>query len=349
MCLIPQLVSLGGTVSHRLKDSLTVGDVTAEAAASAIELQAYDLALEWMEEGSTLVWRQIMELRNPLDDLCHSHPEFAKSLEEVARNLDEAGTRTTGDYEGDLDSLENASQAHRRLAERYDQLLAQARDLPGFSDFMRPKKASTLAAAARYGPVVVINVHKTRCDALVLLPGSDDITHIPLPQLSHAVVASARRQLTQFLHEMGVKQRGLQHGLAASPDVMDILWRNIVKPIFMHLGYLVSTHILTRISAVFNYIFADTTSRSRTTSHHMVHLGSVGFPATSCRRLLHRATRTSLQLCDLILYSHLERTACIFPRARHISRNTSCRPSEYTWPSATSSDQRRDRSSRTPG
>ena len=45
---------------------------------------------------------------------------------------------------------------------------------------MRPKKLAQFCRAADAGPVVVVNVHKRRCDALVLMAGLDDVMHIPL-------------------------------------------------------------------------------------------------------------------------------------------------------------------------
>jgi hypothetical protein len=56
--------------------------------------------------------------------------------------------------------------------------------LDGFYNFLGPKLLSELVPACAYGPVVIIDIHVTRCDALILLP-SGETAHLPLLQLSY--------------------------------------------------------------------------------------------------------------------------------------------------------------------
>lgn len=76
--LIAQFVWLGTTVKQRYRDAPVINEIIAEAAAAAIEHQAYDLALEWLEEGCSIVWKQILQLRTPLDELRSVNPELAQ-------------------------------------------------------------------------------------------------------------------------------------------------------------------------------------------------------------------------------------------------------------------------------
>ncbi|MGV9540172.1 CHAT domain-containing protein [Nocardia beijingensis] len=75
------------------------------------------------------------------------------------------------------------SQDHRmNLAREWDDLVDQIRELDGFHDFLKPKPLSDLLPAASDGPVVIINMSRWRCDALLV---RDTGVHaLPLPQLS---------------------------------------------------------------------------------------------------------------------------------------------------------------------
>ncbi|KAG8735003.1 hypothetical protein FRC10_011092 [Ceratobasidium sp. 414] len=153
MNLLPRIVWLGVTLDQRQEDVHLCGDIATEAAAAAITAGHYDLALEWLEEGTSILWGQVLQLRTPLDDLRTVSPELASKLEHVAQLLD--GTYPSSSefsYE-----LEQASQRHHRLAEEWDQLITSARAILGFEDFLRPRRASELVNAAHSGAVVEIN------------------------------------------------------------------------------------------------------------------------------------------------------------------------------------------------
>lgn len=272
--LIPQAVWLGGTTEDKYSQAIGLSTFTAEAAAVAIQCQRYDLALEWMEEGCSIVWKQMLQLRTPLDDLRASHPEIAQSLEETAQMLDQASTKDRNNTDIDSITWENSAQSHHRLAEKYERLLNDIHGLPGFSDFMRPKKASVLASAARRGPIVAINIHDRRCDALVLHPDSGAITHVPLPQMSIEAARAALCQLKQFLDELSLRQRGfITSGVPTSLDMLAILWCKIVQPVLEDLGYLVRTTVCTRFLGTNHYYRHSLPDKNFHTSRggHQVH------------------------------------------------------------------------------
>jgi hypothetical protein len=49
--LLPRVVWLGRTVEQRYKDISTLGDIVTDAAAAAVHLGNFDLALEWLVQG----------------------------------------------------------------------------------------------------------------------------------------------------------------------------------------------------------------------------------------------------------------------------------------------------------
>jgi len=160
---IPRVVWLGRTVDQRYKEISRTGNTVADAVMAAIHLGEFKLALEWMEQGRSIVWGQMLQLRTPLDELHKRHPKEANLLERISHSLD-ATSIACPDHPDSCArpawSLEQEAQTHRRLAEEYDGILACIRNLPDFSDFLRPRKFESLCNAATSGPVVVINMHE---------------------------------------------------------------------------------------------------------------------------------------------------------------------------------------------
>jgi hypothetical protein len=128
------------------------------------------------------------------------------------------------------------AQAHRRLAEEYENTLACMRSLTGFSEFLRPQKSESLCNAATSGPVIIINMHETRCDALVLLPHPSCISHVPLPGLRLSVLRQMP-QLEGSMRRADVIQRHYADSAinTESPDVLEWLWRYMAEPVLRYL------------------------------------------------------------------------------------------------------------------
>jgi hypothetical protein len=239
--LIPRVVWLGQTVNRRYEELPLIGSTINVAAAIAILAGDLSRAVEWLEEGRSVVWGQILQLRSPLDDLYQEYPETAQELEVVSRALENAGTSTDRGFDniGSETTLEEEAQNHRRLAARYEKLLMEIRSIDGFENFLKPKKISELAPAASNGPVVIVNVVPSRGDALVLC-SSGDIIHVPLPALSLERAEELRSKLTSSLqaHSVRIDRNGDRLMRPAKKDNQDCfisvladLWSNVVQPI----------------------------------------------------------------------------------------------------------------------
>ncbi|KAF8747631.1 TPR-like protein [Rhizoctonia solani] len=100
-------------------------------------------------------------------------------------------------------------------------------------------------SAARYGPIVVINCYEDRCDALVILPGQDNIQHIPLPNFSQEKGQSTRIKMEHLIRSNQVRDGMVKRRPVVPIEDFDfesllaVLWYDIVKPVLDHLGYLV--------------------------------------------------------------------------------------------------------------
>ncbi|THU85341.1 TPR-like protein [Dendrothele bispora CBS 962.96] len=239
--LIPQVVWFGQTVHRRYEELPIIGRVINTAAATAMSVGDLPKAVEWLEEGRSIVWKQILQLRTPLDELRQEHPDVADELLRVSLALDNAGTSDFQNIDLDIKpkSVEEEAQNHRRLATKYEELLHQVRELDGFSSFLRPKKFFELVPAARNGPVVVVNVAEVRCDALVLCT-SGEIVHVPLLTFSHKQAETLRLELVSSLHAHGVRinrngdrtmHSGEKYKLDHFRSVLADLWSHVVQPV----------------------------------------------------------------------------------------------------------------------
>jgi hypothetical protein len=155
-----------------------------------------------MDQGHSIIWGQLLQLRNSVDDLKQRHPNLADRFTVLSKKLEGASTRD------DLNDhshppLSIPSESYHELVHERDQLLQHIRLLDGFDRFLCPRTFSQLQMAARNGPVVCINVSKRRSDALILMPGLDDILHIPLQELTHKTAELLYGQLRGLLRRNG--------------------------------------------------------------------------------------------------------------------------------------------------
>ena len=249
--LLPRLVWLGATIEQRYRDISGIGNAMANAVNAAIHFGKFDLALEWMEQGRSIVWGQMLQLRTPLEDLRQHYPNDANELDKISRALESAGVASPGNSFQLIDHnpqpLEAAAQAHRRLAEQYDHVLARIRNLPRFSDFLQPAHLTSLCKAATAGPVIIVHAHGSRCDALVLRPHLEHVSHLPLPGLQLSVAQDMQHQLVELVRGRGIIARHFMLDgetdkgpwasleLSRLSDLLGRLWLSIVEPILTYL------------------------------------------------------------------------------------------------------------------
>ncbi|KAG8728708.1 hypothetical protein FRC11_010367, partial [Ceratobasidium sp. 423] len=244
MSLLPQFIWLGSSTTQRYQDLSTARNLALQAASAAILHSDPQLALEWLESARCVVWNQSLMLRSPLDHLHSSYADLASRLKSLSKQLHAASSESPASQSLDSGSvdLEHAGRHRRTLAKEYGDLLTQVRNLPGFEDFLQPMKANALVHAARYGPIVMVNCHNKRCDALIALPHQSNIHHLFLPDFNENKARNARSQIEESLRKQGLRERGVR--VKQDPDqkdrfgsVLADLWTSIVKPVLDRLGY----------------------------------------------------------------------------------------------------------------
>jgi hypothetical protein len=266
MDLLMLIAGLEETVQHRYAIIEAYGGLPVEAASVAIILGAPHTALEWLEQGRCLVWGQQSRLHTPLDQLKVHNMPLAKQIVEVSRLLE--GLGSSRQHSSNVESfaekvtLEAEALQHSQLASEWNRLLEHVRELPGFDSFLRPLRCPNLLQhLPRSGPVVILNIHKFRCDAIVLRAGPDELQHVPLPDFTLDKARLYQRMLSIQLRRYGLRDEGLcqaaEHGTGrvAGPyrskaeDVITVhgilksLWHEVVKPILNLLKFSVGFHI----------------------------------------------------------------------------------------------------------
>ncbi|KAI0092623.1 CHAT domain-containing protein [Irpex rosettiformis] len=260
--LIPEIVWLGNNVYRRYEQLVHHGSLANTAAADAIAAGEHVRALEWLENGRTVVWSQMLKLRTPLDNLRKRYPQLASDLQSVSQTLELASApkgfadlasevvapaSSPGNAHPQKSLKDQANSSHTHALE-YAKLIAHIRSLKGFEDFLRPKTLAQLAPACASGPVVVINMHESRCDALVLYhPGN--VAHIPLPDFSYERAQNLRKQLWTVLSHKRLRSQFRDSSYDENQNrgplppgrkrkehdpmslVLADLWRLVVKPI----------------------------------------------------------------------------------------------------------------------
>ncbi|KAH9482014.1 hypothetical protein JR316_0006544 [Psilocybe cubensis] len=257
--LVSQVTGMEKTIGLRYRNLFdeTISDLPNEAAAAAFAASNIDSAFEFLEQGRCIVWRQIHNLRTPFDKLSSVDQDLADDLSQIAKELESAGLRNEAVVTG-LDpivmkekmGIQEEATNSAQLAQRWDALLAKARNIEGFDDFLRPHRyQDIIRRVPSTGYVVVINIHAERCDAIALGGPKKEALHIPLNlftyndavrlvRLQDTVLESRGSRTTEHEIEDTVGTRGSRPYLRSSNPMQEILgelWTSVVNPILQAL------------------------------------------------------------------------------------------------------------------
>jgi hypothetical protein len=268
LALLPQLAWLGSSVEDRHFHIKEAGAVVRRAAVAAIEYDDLTTAVEWLEQGLSVIWGQLLHLRQPIHDLKSSYPELGEKLLSLSSKLERANISQQTLF--GTSSVSTQSVDYHFIAHERDLLLNRVRQLAGFEHFLLPKPLSELTRAAQVGPVVMLNVTERRCDALVLICGVDnDVLHIPLPDISLDEVTALHEILQQLvkgdistidmllnssergdiMERMALEVISRKSGISDQERleqvfrcVLSVIWDSVVKPVVQGLALSVSDY-----------------------------------------------------------------------------------------------------------
>ncbi|KAJ7737238.1 CHAT domain-containing protein [Mycena maculata] len=229
--LLPEVAWLGLSISDRHHQIVTAGSLVREAAAAAVACGQPEMAVEWLEQGRSIIWGQFLNLRTPVDALKQKWPEIASQLISLSAQLDGATTRNNNipfiDSMAQQSLRAIAHQAHKNSHER-GVLLQKIRQLPGFHQFLLPKTISQLSLAAQKGPVVI------------LTGLTEEVLHVSLHEFTPESVNSLVQSFKDLIPSTGRSNidrlYGHREGSALDKGnefarILSELWVRLVKPV----------------------------------------------------------------------------------------------------------------------
>jgi hypothetical protein len=207
--------------------------LASDAAAWAVSAGHPERAVELLEHGRSVLWSHALQLRGDFDDLRDKHYGLARRLDAARAALDalpaDAGAGVAAPARGGADRDEDRIHA----ADEWDRALATVRSLPSFARFLEPPPFAELASTAGPGPVVIVNVSRYRCDALVVTP--DGARVIPLPGLTlSGAVEQADRYRQALAERSGDQPAGVR---SVIKEVLAWMWDTVAGPVLDALGH----------------------------------------------------------------------------------------------------------------
>lgn len=171
---------------HMLREF--AGLATLAASANLLREKRPIQALQLLELGRGVIAQLRFGFRTDQATLKKQYPEIAEKFERFQRLLNSPSPSSSAILAREIGVAIQLSKTSQCFATvRFERVVDEIRQLPGFGRFLLPPTENELKAAASGRPVVVINVSPLRCDALLL--ETDAIRSIRLPNLHHKDVA----------------------------------------------------------------------------------------------------------------------------------------------------------------
>jgi CHAT domain-containing protein/tetratricopeptide (TPR) repeat protein len=213
--LIPKLVSWSHENHDRQYVLSKVVGLAFDAAAAALQAgQSPMTALQLLEQGRGIIGASLQDMRSDVQDLATQHPSLAERYRTLQAELDQRAEHIRA-----TDAQSQASINRRHAAAReFTELAAEIRKLPGFEDFMLSHPEDEICGASARGPIVVINVSRLRCDALIV---SD--SQVRTLELSSITLEELERRIKPWT--------------LATSQTLEWLWDTTMSPILNKLGF----------------------------------------------------------------------------------------------------------------
>lgn len=247
MELLPQLTWLGISTPVRQTQLTEVVTVVGDAVAVALQDRQEVTAVEWFEQGRSVIWGQLNQLRVPVKDLSSLHPAHAEKLQAINDKIHFLSNSRFEEVKVGKRGEEGGERYYDLVQER-DMVLKEIRSMDGFSNYMQPPKLHDLLRDCRLeGPVIMVNVSTSACDALIVMPKNGSASHIPLPDFTYADAADLNQSLQNILGRSASSRRPSQDlpsrqtkkritSEVVFENMLSKLWLCVVKPILNGLG-----------------------------------------------------------------------------------------------------------------
>ncbi|EQB56360.1 hypothetical protein CGLO_03629 [Colletotrichum gloeosporioides Cg-14] len=215
------LVPMSAPLSLRPADKqyLLTQAVGLASDAAAIALEAGESpveALKLLETGRGIIAGSLQKIRADTSELHRSHPKLAQAFNQLRNLMDSSHTSHS---DSDKSSIE--ADARHLATARMENLLSKIQQQPGFEGFLGTMSEHQMMQAGSRGPVIVVNVSRFRCDAIIV--EECGIRTLPLNDVTYEIIESKAREVRY-------------------PHTLIWLWDAIVSPVLESLGILSTPH-----------------------------------------------------------------------------------------------------------
>ncbi|KAJ3577303.1 hypothetical protein NPX13_g3264 [Xylaria arbuscula] len=220
VCLIRRLTPRSLRNTDRQDRLGHIVGLASGSAAVALQAGRSRLAFDLLEEGRGLLISSVEDLRWDVTELRKYHPELASEFIRLREQLDLQPPHLSSfdDLLGQIGPSPNRISQRHDIAAQLDDLVMEVQRLPGYWGFMAPPNDRDVRDAAVLGPIVIVNVSKYRCDAIIVQ--TSQTTVLPLPLLRSSDV------------ELYIRNNN-----TGSLEVLEWLWYSIACPVLNFLGF----------------------------------------------------------------------------------------------------------------
>ena len=215
-----------------------------DATACVIGLGDLRMAVELSEQGRGLLWSQLSQSQIPLDALRSASDAgraLASDFERVSAQL--AAGIVAPENESYVNvtmsrlTIEQSTRRHRQLTKELEDIIARIRRQEGCQSFLDRPSFESLQGAAACGPVILVNVSKQRCDAIIVLQDASPRL-VPLPEASLEGLSTLSARFYRMLKATSrVGEEKMREKEVAV--VLRTLWDTVVRPIVDELTLLI--------------------------------------------------------------------------------------------------------------
>jgi CHAT domain-containing protein len=224
----------------RLAYAFRQGGLPLEYASYQIEKGQFKLAVETLERGRALLWSEMRGLRTSTDQLRAANPALADKFVDINQRLESVTTSVVQSDENEMGrgqtgtgrrqhSLGHLVPTQRRLLEERAHLISHIQSLPGFENFLKPLPFDALNSAAASGPVIIINMSRSKFSSIILLLKDSTPSVISTPPDFHDHANRLKKKLLQVRKEKGLDSKDYDRALASVLfDLYELVGRPVV-------------------------------------------------------------------------------------------------------------------------
>ncbi|KAG2359464.1 CHAT domain-containing protein, partial [Suillus spraguei] len=230
------------SIISRREAATAFGDtqsLSVDAASCPIRRDDLRRAVELLEQGRGQQWLLASRFRTPLEDLQLVSAELADKLSEVNKHLSNTQSSTGST---DRTAADRAAIQYRRLQEQWGIVVAEIRNLKGFSQFLLPPLYEDLQAAASYGPVIIFIASQYSCSAIIV-PTSGKLHNVPLPSITLTELKNLKDRFTRAIRHQEIMRESRTDLIVLSRTI----WDEIIQPIINVLEHVLKLKRLSRI------------------------------------------------------------------------------------------------------